>query len=99
MEARARPQRLSGSAGARSIGGSSSMDCDKFGLRIAKGMKALKKARRRFTHEGRLTWLTIAAAAPAAIVALALLWFGDHTEKVQWTFTLIISSLGFGSIL
>ena len=54
--------------------------------------------RRRFTHEGRLTWLTI-AAAPAAIVALALLWFGDHTPKVQWTLTLLIAGFGLGFIL
>ena len=62
-------------------------------------MKALKKPRRRFTHEGRLTWLTVAAAAPAAIVGLALLWFGDHTAKVQWTLTLLIAGFGFGFIL
>ena len=34
-------------------------------------MKAIKKLRQRITHEGRLTWLTVGAAAPAAIVALA----------------------------
>ncbi len=44
-------------------------------------MKALKKLRQRITHEGRLTWLTVAAAAPAAIVALVLLWFGDYTAE------------------
>ena len=48
-------------------------------------MKAIKKLRQRITHEGRLTWLTVAAGAPAAIVALVLLWFGDYTPKVQWT--------------
>ena len=49
-------------------------------------MKA--QAAARLTHEGRLTWLTVGAALPAALVALALLWFGDHTAKVQWTLTL-----------
>src|SRR5450755_3281635 len=62
-------------------------------------MKVPKKQRRRFTHESRLTWLTVAAAAPAAIVALALLWFGDHTAKVQWTLTLFIAGFGLGFIL
>src|SRR5205085_4733522 len=57
-----------------------------------------KKLRRRLTHEGRLTWLIVAAAAPAAIVALALLWFGDHTAKVQWTLTLLIAGFGLGFI-
>ncbi len=62
-------------------------------------MKALKKLRQRITHEGRLTWLTVAAAAPAAIVALVLLWFGDYTPKVQWTLTLLIAGFGLGFIL
>src|SRR6476646_6901475 len=56
--------------------------------------KTIKKLRHRLTHEGRLTWLSLAAAAPAAIVALLLLWFGDHTAKVQWTLTLIIAGVG-----
>src|SRR3954469_20470074 len=44
----------------------------------------------RFSYEGKITWLTFLGVAPAAIVALALLWFGDHTPKVQWTLTILI---------
>src|SRR5205814_9667842 len=66
------------------------------GLRMR---KTVKKLRHRLTHEGRLTWLSLAAAAPAAIVALVLLWFGDHTPKVQWTLTLLIAGFGLGFIL
>jgi len=62
-------------------------------------MKAIKKLRQRITHESRLTWLTLLAAAPATIVALALLWFGDHTAKVQWTLTLVIAVFGLGFIM
>src|SRR5438874_5438486 len=61
--------------------------------------KTIKKLRSRITHEGRLTWLTLAAAAPATIVALLLLWFGDHTAKVQWTLTLLIVGFGLGFML
>ena len=61
--------------------------------------KTVKKPRHRITHESRLTWLTVAAAAPAAIVALILLWFGDHTAKVQWTLTLLIAGFGLGFVL
>src|SRR5437764_14116497 len=61
--------------------------------------KTIKKLRSRITHEGRLTWLTLAAAAPATIVALLLLWFGDHTAKVQWTLTLLIVGFGLGFVL
>src|SRR5438045_8001058 len=62
-------------------------------------MKAVKKLRHRITHEGRLSWLTLAAAAPALMVALVFLWFGDHTAKVQWTLTLLIASFGLGFIM
>jgi nitrogen fixation/metabolism regulation signal transduction histidine kinase len=44
----------------------------------------------RYSYEGRITWLTFAAALPAVVVALVLLWFGDHTAKVQWTLTILI---------
>jgi two-component system nitrogen regulation sensor histidine kinase NtrY len=53
-------------------------------------MNRSPKARHRLSHEGRLTWLTFGAAAPAIIVALALLWFGDYSTKVQWTLTILI---------
>ena len=44
----------------------------------------------RFSYEGRITWLTLAAVVPAVVVALALLWFGDYSAKVQWTLTILI---------
>src|ERR1043165_1803512 len=61
--------------------------------------KTIKKLRHRLTHEGRLTWLTLAAAAPAAVVALILLWFGDHNAKVQWSVMPLIAGFGLGFIL
>ncbi len=36
-------------------------------------------------HEVRVVLLALAAGAPAVIVALALLWFGDVSAKVRWT--------------
>src|SRR5215831_10836702 len=44
----------------------------------------------RFSYEGRITWLTFAAVAPVIVIALALLWFGDHSAKLQWTVTILI---------
>ena len=44
----------------------------------------------RLSYEGKITWLTFGAVAPAAIVALALLWFGDYSAKLQWTLTILI---------
>src|SRR5437764_8206796 len=58
-----------------------------------------RKLRHRFTFEGRISWLVLGAVAPAAIVALAILWFGDFTPKVQWTLTLLIVGCGFGLIM
>ncbi len=55
-----------------------------------------QKLRRRLSHEGRLTWLTFAAGAPAMIIALALLWFGDFSAKVDWTLTLVIAACALG---
>lgn len=44
----------------------------------------------RFSYEGRITWLTLGAVVPAIVVALALLWSGDYSAKVQWTLTILI---------
>jgi two-component system, NtrC family, nitrogen regulation sensor histidine kinase NtrY len=44
----------------------------------------------RFSYEGKITWLTAAAAVPAIFVALVLLWLGDYSAKVQWTLTILI---------
>jgi PAS domain S-box-containing protein len=44
----------------------------------------------RFSYEGRITWLTLAAVLPAIVVALSLLWFGDYSGKVQWTLTILV---------
>ena len=48
------------------------------------------KHRHRLSHETRLTWLTFGAVAPAAAVALIILWSGDYSAKVQWTLTIFI---------
>ena len=60
---------------------------------------ARRKLRHRHTHESHLTWIVIGAAAPAAVIALLLLWFGDYTAKVQWTLTLVIVSCGLGFVV
>ena len=53
-------------------------------------MNRAPKSRYRLSPEGKLTWLSFGAAAPAIVVALALLWFGDYSAKVQWTLTILI---------
>src|ERR1043166_9191999 len=53
-------------------------------------MRSKSKNRGRLSYEGKIGWLTFGAAVPAMTVALALLWFGDHAAKVQWTLTIVI---------
>src|SRR5437899_11328792 len=48
------------------------------------------KTRHRLSYEGKIAWLTFGAVAPASVVALALLWFGDYSAKLQWTLTILI---------
>jgi two-component system, NtrC family, nitrogen regulation sensor histidine kinase NtrY len=59
-------------------------------------MKKGPKDRYRFSHQGKLTWLIIGAVAPAIIIGLSILWFGDFSAKVRWTLTLAIFVFGAG---
>jgi two-component system nitrogen regulation sensor histidine kinase NtrY len=40
--------------------------------------------------------LIIGAVAPAIIIVLSILWFGDFSTKVRWTLTLVIFVFGAG---
>jgi two-component system nitrogen regulation sensor histidine kinase NtrY len=42
------------------------------------------------SYEGKIGWLTFGAILPAIVVALALLWFGDYSDKLKWTLTILI---------
>ncbi len=57
--------------------------------------------RKPLRHERRVVLLALLAGLPALLVALVLLWNGDFSAKVQWTFSVIITSawLGFGLAL
>jgi two-component system nitrogen regulation sensor histidine kinase NtrY len=61
-------------------------------------MKRAPKDRYRFSHQGKLTWLILGAAAPAIVVLMLILWFGDFSAKVQWTITLLIFVFAAGFI-
>src|ERR1051325_7154160 len=61
-------------------------------------MKRGPKDRYRFSHQGKLTWLILGAVAPAVIILMPILWFGDFSNKVQWTITLVILVFAAGFI-
>lgn len=48
------------------------------------------------TYERRVWLLAILTGLPGAVVALTLLWSGDHSTKVQWTLTVLIVGFWFG---
>jgi two-component system nitrogen regulation sensor histidine kinase NtrY len=42
--------------------------------------------------------MAFAGWLPAAVTALAFLWLGDYTAKVQWTLTVVILGFGLGFV-
>src|SRR5205807_2802920 len=56
------------------------------------------KDRYRFSHQGKLTWLILGAVAPAVIIVMSIVWFGDFSAKVQWTLTIVIVTVAAGFI-
>src|SRR5438067_1049888 len=61
-------------------------------------MRRGPKDRYRFSHQGKLTWLILGAVAPAVIIVMLILWFGDFSAKVQWTLTIVILTFAAGFI-
>src|SRR5438067_1065944 len=56
-------------------------------------MPAPAPRRRRMTHDRRVLLMALLAGLPGSLLALGLLWFGDHTPKVQWTCTVLVVGL------
>ncbi len=53
--------------------------------------------RPRLAFETRLTLMALAAALPAMVVSLAILWFSGYADsKVQWTLTVLLVSVWLG---
>jgi two-component system nitrogen regulation sensor histidine kinase NtrY len=62
-------------------------------------MRPAPKPRYRFSHEDRLTWISLGAVLPAAVIALIIIWFGGYSAKVQWTLSLVIIGCAAGFIM
>src|SRR5438309_10444348 len=61
-------------------------------------MRRRPRVRYRFSHQGKLTWFIIGALAPAVIIVMSILWFGDFSAKVQWTLAIVILACAAGFI-
>jgi PAS domain S-box-containing protein len=46
--------------------------------------------KRKLSYERRVVLMTLAAALPAMLVAIVLLWTGGYSARVQWTLTLFM---------
>jgi nitrogen fixation/metabolism regulation signal transduction histidine kinase len=57
------------------------------------------KRGRRLAHDRRVALLAFAAGLPGSIVALLLLWLGDHQAKTQVTLSLLVVGLWIGFAL
>ena len=55
----------------------------------------------RFTHDQRAILLALAGGVPAVFATLVLLWMGDYSPKVRWTFGVLVVGawLGFAAAL
>ena len=51
------------------------------------------------THDRRILLMASAAGLPAVVIALALLWMGDYTPKVQWTLSVLMIAVYIGFVV
>jgi two-component system, NtrC family, nitrogen regulation sensor histidine kinase NtrY len=54
---------------------------------------------RRLTYERRVQLLALAAGLPGSVIALILLWTGDHSSSTAWTLTTLIVVVWLGFAL
>ena len=50
-------------------------------------------------HELAIQLLTLLAGLPAVLVCLTLLWTGDWSAKVQWTFSVLVAGVWLGCVV
>ena len=54
---------------------------------------------RRLPHDRAVQALTLLAGLPGSAICLALLWSGDWSPKVQWTFSVLVLGCWLGCVL
>jgi nitrogen fixation/metabolism regulation signal transduction histidine kinase len=50
----------------------------------------------RLSHDRRILIMAVMAGLPAAVVALILLWTGEHEDRTRWTLTVLILGCWWG---
>lgn len=56
----------------------------------------MKLQKPELVHEQRILLMALAAAVPAVVTSMIVLWWGDHSSKVQWTLTVLIVGAWLG---
>ena len=52
--------------------------------------------RPKLSHENRILLLSLLTGLPGVLIALILLWRGDHTSRTQWTLTVLTLGIWLG---
>jgi two-component system nitrogen regulation sensor histidine kinase NtrY len=65
----------------------------------ASALSLLPAPASKLSHDRAVQLLTLAAGLPGAVVCLALLWAGDWSPKVQWTFSALVICTWLGCVL
>jgi nitrogen fixation/metabolism regulation signal transduction histidine kinase len=55
-----------------------------------------RKSKHRLSHENRILLLTLASGAAGIVLALVLLWTGDHEFSTRWTLTFFVLTVWLG---
>src|SRR5579863_6770100 len=55
-----------------------------------------RKPKRHLSHENRILLLTLASGAVGVVLALVLLWTGDHDFSTRWTLTFFVVIIWMG---
>src|SRR5271154_1423474 len=55
-----------------------------------------RKSKRRLSHENRILLLTLGSGLAGVLLALILLWTGDHEFSTRWTLTFLVVGVWLG---
>ena len=56
----------------------------------------MKRGKHGLVHDQRILVMALAAAVPAVLTSLLILWLGNYTPRVQWTLTIVIVGVWLG---
>ena len=58
-----------------------------------------RRIRKRLTYQRAIPLLAVLSGVPAVIVALILVWTGEHASRTQWTVTVLVLGAWIGTLI